>query len=152
MFLLLLFWPVSVGVMASKEEVLCQSCMSFVKLRKNSHLTEQQGFGYTQSQQMRSSSTAWHPCRRNFAQPWEQALTLPPRSPTLFQIADLSSVFWSLQLHSFISFQIRGELLYTSSLSTLNHCPILQTGNWDLIFCSCFRYSLTFVEGSEDLP
>lgn len=44
MFLLLLFWPVSVGVMASKEEVLCQSCLSFVKLRKNSHLTEQQDF------------------------------------------------------------------------------------------------------------
>jgi len=44
MFLLLLFWPVSVGVMASKGEVLCQCCMSFVKLRKNSHLTEQQDF------------------------------------------------------------------------------------------------------------
>lgn len=44
MFLLLLFWPVSVGVMASKGEAFCQSCMSFVKLRKNSHLAEQQDF------------------------------------------------------------------------------------------------------------
>jgi len=44
MFLLLLFWPVSVGVMASKGEVFCQCCMSFVKLRKNSHLTKQQDF------------------------------------------------------------------------------------------------------------
>lgn len=152
MFLLLLFWPVSVGVMASKEEVLCQSCMSFVKLRKNSHLTEQQGFSYTQSQQMLSSSTAWHPCRRNFAQPWEQALTLPPRSTTLFQIADLSSVFWSLQLHSFISFQIRGKLLYTSSSVFSITAQYYKQEIETCFFCSCFRYSLTFVEGSEDLP
>lgn len=105
MFLLLLFWPVSVGVMASKE-VLYQSCMSFVKLRKNSHLTNSKTSGCPQSQQIDSSSTA---CCRNFSQPWEQALKLPPRSTTLFQNADLSSAFWSLQLHPFISFQLEAN-------------------------------------------